>query len=223
MGAADGLAASIVNGVVKGSYINAILISGDFSISSRGIGERFDGDPAVVSKNLLNQIKTELGGNPDTLFYVPGHPDTETGYTGVPKDVMFANMRQSVIDVFGNVPLVGHVGSSETGQKLTNSPVEAVIFTFFAVGIRATGVSPSGIASPQPTPSPTSSPAPSSTIIIDCFPSTDANLDAKTNLWDYAKWRLKLGQNLYCPQNGDFNSNHQVDISDFMFWIGNYP
>ncbi|KKU63605.1 MAG: hypothetical protein UX87_C0020G0002 [Candidatus Amesbacteria bacterium GW2011_GWA1_47_16] len=215
MGSADGLAASIVNGSVKGSTINAILFTGNFNISSRGIGEGFGGDPVLVSKNLLSQIKTELGGGADVLFYVPGHPQVETGYTTIDPLIMYQNMKNSVTEVFGPVTLVGHHASSETGQKSTTSPAEAVKYHFFAVGIKAAFT-----ITPTKTPTPIKSPTKTPTLPVS--KPGDANGDGQVNGLDYLIWLAHYGQNVSGPTNGDFNNSGKADGADYLVWLSNY-
>lgn len=201
LGSADGKAISVIDTVGKWGSAIGVLISGDFQMSLRGVGEGFGGDPRVVSKDLLSQVKTELGGRtPDILFYVPGHPQTEQGYTSIPAQEMFDGMRQAVIDVFGSdIALFGHHATSETGHKTTDGSTIASRQHFFIAGVAGKNAAPT--STPQPTP-----------------PPGDVDGNGTVNIADFKIIVTNYGKMTSVKTDGDLTQDGKVNLSDFGVW-----
>jgi len=124
---------SVANGTVMGLSVTGVLIQGDFNWAFRGIGPGFPGVPAQDAANAAQAVNTELGGAPDVLFFVPGHPDTDTPAS------TYADVHAAVMPVLGPKAVFGHTGGGEYGQVDTAAQPLAAVQYFFLAGLRASG------------------------------------------------------------------------------------
>jgi hypothetical protein len=121
---------SVANGVYTIRSVTGVLLQGDFALSLRGVGEHFGGDPVAVSTDLLSEVTNELGGLPQVLFYVPGHPDVD-GAT-------FEDMRVATVPFLApGGALFGHVAGGEAGHLTTAAQPLAGSYHWFVAGLRS--------------------------------------------------------------------------------------
>ena len=222
MGSADGTAVSIVNGDIRPFAASAVIIRGTFQLALRGVGPGFGGDPATVSQTLMEELKTELNGNPDLLIYIPGHPQLDPNYDNLPLQESFDRMHISFVNTFGTTqPLFGHHATSETGHKVTNGPVVASAGHFFVAGLKA-----DSIASPTITSTPTSTLTPMPTLTPTSAPTAvpgDANGDSHVDGVDYVVWLNHYNTSTTNgASDGDFSNDGNVDGLDYVVWLNNY-
>ncbi len=99
---------SLTNKNFNSGTITAVLVQGSFSIATRGIGETFGSEGDVnASKRIVQETVSELGGSPEVLFYVPGHPDQSR----------YSQVRDAVTSVLDNNTVIfGHEGGGEIGH-----------------------------------------------------------------------------------------------------------
>jgi hypothetical protein len=101
-----------------------------------GFASCASGGPVSTSTTHLNNLKSELGGNPDVLFYIPGHPNTQLCSFPDAQSIMTA-MRDTISQVFGNtVPTIGTIGGSEIGHYTTSGSPIGDVFHFFVAGLK---------------------------------------------------------------------------------------
>ncbi|MBI4136842.1 hypothetical protein HY469_02155 [Candidatus Roizmanbacteria bacterium] len=115
---------SFLNGTLDGGSVTGVLIQGTFAVAGRGLS----GTPTTTNvPPLITDIKQELGGTPDVLFYVPGHPAATT----------YDAVRQSVLTSLGGTSAIfGNEGGGEWGHLTTSSQPIAVSNHLFMVGLK---------------------------------------------------------------------------------------
>lgn len=116
--------------------VAALLIKGNFEWAFQGIAHGTNGwntnnDPVSAIGGKIDQIKQELGGDPDATFFVIGHP-------GRDKFVAIKNMLQQKLGT--THPLIGQHAGSETGHDSTAADVVGEGAHFFVAGIRTTQI-----------------------------------------------------------------------------------
>jgi hypothetical protein len=91
-------------------------------------------DPVPQYSEHFAIIKNGLGGSPDAVFHVIGHPQRSTwGAIGAAADAAFG----------AKTPTIGTEGGSEIGHLTTSADVTAVKAYFFIAGLRGGGASSS--------------------------------------------------------------------------------
>lgn len=114
---------TVVNTSVVSQSVIGVLIQGSFGMSLKG----FAGTPTTTNITTpISQMKTELGGVPEHLFLIPGHPTVGE----------YEALRQQFVSLLPGTSIFGHEGGGETGHEQTTSPATAVIDHTFMVGLK---------------------------------------------------------------------------------------
>lgn len=203
-----GCSFTVVNGTVNLSTqtIAGALIKGTFNIALNG--ENAIPTTTLIA-NKLTDITTQLGGSPDLLLYVPGHP-AEGDYD---------NIRLAMINQLGSqVKIWGHEGGSEFGHLGTDQQPIALPSHFFLAGLKANDTPPPTSSPPPtggPTPTPTAKPG-------------DTDNDNDVDIFDYSTVLAQFDQT--SPPVGGLsgdvdpypNGDNDVDIFDFNLVVTNF-